>query len=691
MELAFAGPASAVRADARTARAAARLRSATRCARAFGLAPGRGAGSLPRRAGRARPAGRGGRGAAAAVRRRRRAVARPGARRRRSRSSRGGSQAESVGVAVRRARSERRTDELAGAAGAGRRRPARRRRARAAGLGDPGTARRARARPDRGRDARQPARAAGAAARLSRRPSWPAASGCRARSPLSGRIEQSFRAPAGAAARRRRAAAAARRGRAGRRSDAAAGARPSGSGSGPTRRLPAEAAGLIELGARVRFRHPLVRSAVYARGVARGAAARAPRAGRGDRSRASIPIAARGTARRRRRGPDEDVAAELERSAGRAQARGGLAAAAAFLERAAQLTPDPARRAGARAGGGAGEARRRRARRGARARWPTREAGPLDELQRAPRRAAARARSRSPSSRQRAPPLLLDAAERLEPLDVRARARDLPGRALRGDCSPAAGERRAERCATWRGPRAAAPPPPRAARAGDLLLDGLALLVTEGYAAAAPALRRALRAFAATRTIAEERPALAAGSPAASPRRCGTTRAGTRSPPATSSWPATPGRSPCCRSRSHAPGACRSTPATWPRPRRWSRRPSAVTRGDRRAARAVRSRCCSPPARAARPRPRALIERGRAATRCHAARAWCVTLGWATRAALQRPRPLRGGAARRARRPSEHAAELGITPWVLPELVEAAVAERRARASLPTRCDGWRR
>ena len=107
---------------------------------------------------------------------------------------------------------------------------------------------------------------------------------------------------------------------------------------------PAEEAGLVEFGGQVRFRHPLARSAAY-----RSAALRDRRQLHAALAEATDPIAdpdrrawhrAQAAA-----GPDEEVAAELERSAGRAQARGGLAAAAAFLERSVLLTVDSARRA----------------------------------------------------------------------------------------------------------------------------------------------------------------------------------------------------------------------------------------------------------------------------------------------------------------------------------------------------------
>src|SRR5262249_40417973 len=107
---------------------------------------------------------------------------------------------------------------------------------------------------------------------------------------------------------------------------------------------PAEAAGLVTVGLSVRFRHPLVRSAIY-RGAAPDRRRRAHAAlaegsdpeSDGDRRAWHRALATEGR--------DESVAAELERSAGRANARGGAAAAAACLARAAALTPDPTRRA----------------------------------------------------------------------------------------------------------------------------------------------------------------------------------------------------------------------------------------------------------------------------------------------------------------------------------------------------------
>src|SRR5262245_35189808 len=114
-------------------------------------------------------------------------------------------------------------------------------------------------------------------------------------------------------------------------------------GIGADAAAPAEADGLIELGARVRFRHPLARSAAY-----RAAAARE----RQEIHRALAEVTDPSADPDRRAwhraeaapGPDETVAGELELSADRAQGRGGIAAAAAFLERASELTPDPARR-----------------------------------------------------------------------------------------------------------------------------------------------------------------------------------------------------------------------------------------------------------------------------------------------------------------------------------------------------------
>ena len=252
-----------------------------------------------------------------------------------------------------------------------------------------------------------------------------------------------------------------------------------------------ETDGLLAIGARVTFRHPLVRSAVYRaaspedrQAVHRALADATDPEVDPDRRAWHLAQATPGF--------DEDVASELERSAGRAQARGGLAAAAAFLERAAALTPEPSRRA--RRALAAAQAKHQAGAFDAALRLVAiAESGPLDELQRAQvdllRGQIAFALSRGSD----APPLLLKAAKRLEPLDQRL-ARDTYLEALTAVFFPGILASDESVLETARAARAA-PPSSQPPRASDLLLDGLALLITEGYAAGAPTLRRAVNAF----------------------------------------------------------------------------------------------------------------------------------------------------------------------------------------------------
>jgi hypothetical protein len=251
---------------------------------------------------------------------------------------------------------------------------------------------------------------------------------------------------------------------------------------------PAEATGLIELGARVRFRHPLVRSAIY-----RAAAAPARQQVHHALAEATDPEAdpdrrawhrAHATA-----GLDEEVARELELSADRAKGRGGVAAAAAFLERAAELSPDPAHR-GARALAAAQAKLEAGAPEAADALLSTAELAPLDELQRARLQMLRAQIAFAVRHGSDAPSLLLDAARRLVSLDA-ALAREACLEALAAAIFADGLENTRDARALARDAAPAArPPEPR-----DLLLDGLATRVAEGYAAAVTPLRKALEAF----------------------------------------------------------------------------------------------------------------------------------------------------------------------------------------------------
>ena len=264
---------------------------------------------------------------------------------------------------------------------------------------------------------------------------------------------------------------------------------------------PAEAAGLLEIGSIVRFRHPLVRSAVYR-------AAPPERRQRVHEALAEVSDPDSDADRRTwhralaATGPDEDVAAELERSAGGAHARGGAAASAAFLDRAVTLTPDPTRRreralAAAEASLAAG------ALAAARGLLAMAGAGPLEEFQRA-HIDLLQAQLAFVSSRGTdATPLLLSAARRLERLDISvaretyvdAFAAALFGARLNGSVGMAEIADAA---------RAAPQPVDAELATADVLLDALVGLAGD-YDNAVPSCRKAVERLSGEKASAKER------------------------------------------------------------------------------------------------------------------------------------------------------------------------------------------
>jgi DNA-binding CsgD family transcriptional regulator len=271
-------------------------------------------------------------------------------------------------------------------------------------------------------------------------------------------------------------------------------------GLGPDAAVVAEAAGLIELREGVRFRHPLVRSTVYHS---------ASRAERREAHRALADVTDPDVDPDRRAwhfacaatGPDEAVAAELERSAGRARSHGGFAAAAAFLGQAATLTPDQGRRAQRSidaaeakvAAGAFGDAS---------ALLSAAVMGPIGEADRG-RIELLRAQMSFAANRgNEALPLhLVAAARRLEPLDAEL-AHDtcldaLSAALIAGRLATGAGARHVAEAVR-------SSPAMRSPRKTDLLLEGLAVLLTEGYTRAAPLSHRAVQAFVSEELTLDE-------------------------------------------------------------------------------------------------------------------------------------------------------------------------------------------
>jgi DNA-binding CsgD family transcriptional regulator len=254
---------------------------------------------------------------------------------------------------------------------------------------------------------------------------------------------------------------------------------------------PAERAGLLEVGQGVYFRHPLVRAAAYRC---------APLKMRLEAHRVLAEVADPIHDADRRAwhwasstvGHDEKIAAELERTAGRARARGGLLAAAALLERAAFLTPHGELRAD-RTLAAASAKRDAGALESALRLLSAVDAEPRSELRTA---LAEHLRGQIAFDQRRsseAAELFLKAAQRIEPFAPRA-ARDMYLEVLAAAVWAAGPGDRELVARAAQAARATAPAenPPRTA---DLVLDAVATRVAEGYAAAAPALTAALDAI----------------------------------------------------------------------------------------------------------------------------------------------------------------------------------------------------
>ena len=483
------------------------------------------------------------------------------------------------------------------------RRPARRRRPRAAGLGGAVHARRARPRPDRRRDPRQPAGAARTAARADARRSWPAASGCPAR----------MRSRAGS----RRATSAARRAlRRARRLMLVAAAEPVGDPllllargraardrAGGRGRRPRH--GLLTIGERVTFRHPLVRSAVYrsaprqerravhlalAEATDRGARPGPPRVASGR-----CGGGARRGGRRRARALGRPRA-----GARRARRRGGVPAA----RRRADAGPGAARRA--RAGRRAGEPPGRRVRRGSRAaghgggRAARRAPARADRPAARPARVRLEPRHRRAAAACCAPPTARAAGHR-------ARARDVRGRVLRGAVrGPARRARRGARGgaggrAARRADRMTSPRPPTCCwtRWSPLADDYDAAVppVPGGVADGSPATRSRRRNGCA-----------GCGRAASSPSRCGmTSAADLLSRRSVEIARETGARSASWRSHSARAPPCSCSAASSPPPPRRSPRRSRSRRRRGSAPRRT-ARCSSRRGGAGRARRETLIE-----------------------------------------------------------------------------------